>query len=322
MTENCMICGKHLSSKLAKTEGVGPECKHGFSRKIRFCSASIIGQEYIDSLFDELEYDIVVTAGKVWWQTDEAPYTHSISTNIWQQPKVEEPACNVTLTAFEELLRMFGYKKIPDVPYPRYVGVSALQNLHRYDREPFWFSIFDAEGLETLIPTEDWFETTHDTIRDELEGMFFPQQWHGSLENLGGLHRMFSIARGIGGNEGSDTLDYVFYYQDEDASLRMHELSECSDAFERGELYWGTLENPYTALYKLVSEMEPAINNRGSLTPLEAEEIVMRVAEDFDSNNVSSGMDELFGNHIPNLIRTLDDWAGRRPDWKGRIKGA
>ena len=68
--------------------------------------------------------------------------------------------------------------------------------------------------------------------------------------------------------------------------------------------------------------LEPAINNRGSLTPLEAEEIVMRVAEDFDSNNVSSGMDELFGNHIPNLIRTLDDWAGRRPDWKGRIKGA
>lgn len=315
MADNCMICGKHLSSKLAKTEGVGPECKHGFSRKIRYCTADHVERDYIEGLFDELEYDIVVTGKEVWWQTDEAPYLHSITHNPWQAPKVLDDGCNVTVTSLEELLRMFGYKKIPDVPNPRYIGVSALQNLHTHDREPFWFSIFDAKELDLLEPSGDWFDQMEERAYEDLEHEFFPENaMYGTLVHCNGLWRLYSLAKGIGGREGVNTLDTVFYEYDELAEHRIYELETCKEAFERGDLYWGCMENNLSPINKLRSEIDHRV-----FTPIEAEEIMLRIIPEFPQNG-NSAQDYFNPYHI-NLPRILENWVSDRDKWHEKVKG-
>ena len=321
MKDNCMICGKHLSTPLAKSEGVGPECKNGFSRKIRYCSAGIVRQQYIDELFDELDYDIVVTNKKVWWQTDEAPYTHSISHRIWDAPKVGDSECNVTLTALEELLRMFGYKKIEDVPHPSYVAVSALQNLHTHDREPYWLTIFDAEDLNTLAftngePDDERVSRMLDRVHDELEEDFFPEIHYGSWEPVRGHYRIFSLARRIGGKEGVEALDQVISYDpDESVEIRRHELDMCRDAFERGDLYWGPIENPLEAFNAMFGQL----STTGVYTPLEAEATMLECINDFPE-----GVDteNLFDHEYLNIKHILDMWVRERKNWHNNVKGA
>ena len=314
MTDNCMICGKHLSSKLAKTEGVGPECKHGFSRKIRHCMADTVEREYIEGLFDELEYDIVVTSKEVWWQTDEAPYLHSITHNHYSAPRVLEDECNVTVTALEELLRMYGYKKIMDVPYPSYMGVSALQALHTHDREPFWFSIFDAKELDRLVPSECWLDNMLDIAYEYYEDDFFPEMMYRGQPPLG-LHRLVSLADRIGGREGFDTLEHIFWYNhDEDAEIRYHEQEMCKNAFERGDLYWGKLQNNLLPVTILGEE----IGDR-AFTPAEAEEVMLRVIPEFPNNGDDA--EDYFNSHHFNLQRILEGWIRERPRWHERVRG-
>jgi len=314
MADNCMICGKHLSSRLAKTEGVGPECKHGFSRKIRYCTANEVSRDYIEALFDELEYDIVVTGKEVWWQTDEAPYFHSITHSPWQAPKVLDDECNVTVTSLEELLKMFGYKKIPDVPHPRYIGITALQNLHTHDREPFWFSIFDAKELDLLEPAYDWRDEMEEVAYMDLEGEFFPDMWYGTMSHHKGLHRLFSMARAIGGSEGSDALDEVLAYQDETAEHRTHEMEMCRGAFERGDLYWGEMENMLAPINRLYAEIEGRV-----FTPQQAEEVMLRVIPEFPKNGDTA--QDYFDPHHANLPQILKSWVNDRDGWHKKVKG-
>ena len=74
MKDNCIICGKHLQTRIAKSEGVGPECKKGFSRKIRICKSisvndtlSNLSTVNLDGFFSdvqELKRDTTTRPGK------------------------------------------------------------------------------------------------------------------------------------------------------------------------------------------------------------------------------------------------------------------
>lgn len=263
MKDNCIICGKHLQTRIAKSEGVGPECKKGFSRKIRICRSISVTNTYIEQLLEDEDYDIVIHHPSffnqtIWWKTDEAPYIH-----YWDDGNTPSDS------AIKELLEMYGYKMIEDVDTTRWIEVRALSNLHHVDIEDCYYSLFHAIDTNTLTPKYDD-ERLINTIDDEISTWFHPET-HYNFEPDGPLHRLVFWARELGGREAMDVLENLLYY--DNPEMVNEELEECMDAFQRGDQYWGKQENPYNGVGNLRSALGD--NDEREYTPLEAEEIII-----------------------------------------------
>lgn len=268
MKDNCMICGKHLSTPRARSEGVGPECKKGFSRRICVLNSALVTLEHINDLFDEADYDMVFWLDQVYWRTDEAPYTHSWGASL------EIPS----ESAIQELLKMFGVQTTPDVPKDSYTDVLALQALHIVTVEPEWMSLF--EGSASLETIRVGYE--QDSLIQSLEGQvaehFFPENYYDATQLVaeidGPYHRLVRWAFEIGGREGLSA--YIECWNNEfnyAQDWQIEEMEACTDAWERGDTYWGIYPSPFIPLETLVRRLPSG----GYFSPLEAEEEILNI---------------------------------------------
>ncbi len=266
MKDNCMICGKHLSTPRARSEGVGPECKKGFSRRICVLNSALVTLEHINDLFDETDYDMVFWLDQVYWRTDEAPYTHSWGADL------EMPSDS----AIQELLKMFGVQTTPDVPKDSYTDVLALQALHTVTVEPEWMSLFEGSAsLETIRAGYDQ-DSLSGTLVEEVAERFFPANYYDAIQLVacadGPYHRLVRWAYEIGGREGlSAYLECWSSHAEFTEDWQIDEMEACTDAWQRGDTYWGIYPSPFIPLESLVRRLPSG----GYFSPLEAEEEIL-----------------------------------------------